>query len=103
MSQINEIKCPACGQWGQWTGKIDEKCEHCGGLLNPERFLYVEESRINEENQKKNDYFLVKDSDETIVQLFKIFLNPVRWGAFYGGAFVFILVAIMLVVFGMFI
>ena len=29
-------KCPVCGQWSVWQQHDDDRCEHCGELLNPQ-------------------------------------------------------------------
>lgn len=101
MSQTSEIKCPECGQWSQWASKIDETCVHCGANLEPERLQYATERMHYEANRKKSDFLVVKDSDETIVEIFKIFLSPIRYATYYGVALIFVAVAIMLVVFGL--
>ena len=28
-------KCPACQQWSGWQKQPDDRCEHCGELLDP--------------------------------------------------------------------
>jgi hypothetical protein len=101
MSQVSLIKCPHCVKWGQWTGKVDEKCQYCNEYLDPERLQYTTERVQYEENRKKSDFLVVKDSDETIVQIFKIFLTPIRTATYYGVGLIFLVVALMLVVFGL--
>ncbi|HSI91726.1 MAG TPA: hypothetical protein VK927_11455 [Adhaeribacter sp.] len=29
-------KCPACGQWSGWHKNPDDRCEHCGAILDPQ-------------------------------------------------------------------
>ncbi len=100
MSQLSIIKCPSCGQWSNRAGKDDDKCEKCGAYLEPERFLRSEEHRI-EEDQRKDNYLVVKESDETIVQLGKLFINAMRWGSYFGAVLFFIAITVMLVIFGL--
>jgi len=101
MSQVNEIKCPVCGKWSNGTGKIDEKCPHCNSRLNPARFQYEEERRMNTERIQGNSYLVMKDSDDTIVQMGKEFVNWIRWGTFYGLSVIYIFIALVLLVFGL--
>ena len=73
MSQVNEIKCPDCGAWNQSTGTVDAKCVSCGAYLEPERVAHAEEVKIAE--SRKGSYYLkINDNDETITQIFKIFM-----------------------------
>jgi hypothetical protein len=99
MSLVSEIKCPECGHWSQSTGKADAKCSNCGAHLEPERFSHETTTAFANAN-KKDDYFVVKDSDETITQIFKLFMNPLRWGSYYVALLFFILIAGMLAIFG---
>jgi len=101
MSQVSEIKCPHCGQWGQWNSKIDETCAHCTAYLDPVRLSQEKERVFYEQNRKKSDFLIVKESDETIVQIFKIFMTPIRTATYYGVGLIFVVVAILLVVFGL--
>ena len=100
MSQLNIVKCPKCEQWGNRAGKDDDKCEHCGEYLEPARFVHAEEVRV-EEDKRKDNYLVLKDSDETIVQLGKLFVNAMRWGSYFGAVLFFIAITVMLVIFGL--
>jgi hypothetical protein len=100
MSLVSEIKCPNCGKWSTWTGKVDDTCAACGKHLEPQLFLRESERKLAAANNKE-DYFVVKESDETITQLFKIFMNPLKWGSFYVALLFFILVAGVLMIFGL--
>jgi len=101
MSQVSEIKCPVCGKWSNWTSKIDERCPNCDAQLNPGRFQYEEEKKINTERAQKDSYFIVKDTDDTIVQMAKQFINWLRWGTFYGLSVIYFFIAFMIIVFGL--
>jgi endogenous inhibitor of DNA gyrase (YacG/DUF329 family) len=101
MSQVSEIKCPACGKWSNWTSKIDERCPNCAAQYDPGRFQYAEENRINAENIKKNSYLIVNDTDDPIIQMGKQFVNWLRWTTFYGISAIYFVIAIMIVVFGL--
>jgi len=101
MSQISEIKCPVCGKWSNWTGKIDETCPHCSAQLDPGRFQYEEQKRIHAENIQKNSYLVVNDTDDPIIQMGKQFINWLRWTTFYGISAIYFVVVIMIVLFGL--
>jgi hypothetical protein len=99
MSQVNEIKCPDCGAWNQSTGVVDAKCVSCGAFLEPERVAHAEEVKLAE--ARKGSYYLViNENDETITQIFKIFINSVRWGAYYLVMLFFLIVAGALLIWG---
>lgn len=101
MSQVSEIKCPHCGKWGLWNGKVDQKCANCHGYLDPERFLHESEKKVAADVATKEDFYTLKDSDETIVQLYKMFVNSFRFGSYYTILLFFIVIAILLVIFGL--
>lgn len=101
MSQVSEIKCPACEKWCTWTSKIDEKCPNCGAYLNPLRLQYVEENRIYAEKIKKDSYLIIKDDDDPVVQMGKQFVNWLRWTTFYGISIIYFGIAIMIILYGL--
>ncbi len=101
MSQVSEIKCPACGKWSDRTGKIDEKCPHCHAYFDPGRVKYAEELKIHAENTKKNSYLVIKETDDPVMQIIKQFVNWLRWGTYYGISVIYMVIALMVVVFGL--
>jgi hypothetical protein len=101
MSQVSEIKCPHCHEWVQGSGKVDDKCANCNGYLEPERFLHESEKRVTDDSNKKKDFYVLKESDETIVQLFKMFVNSFRFGSYYTILLFFIFITVLLVAFGL--
>lgn len=101
MSQVSEIKCPNCGEWSKSTDKVDEKCMNCGEYLEPERLSHESEKRLLAGADKTQSYYLIKDSDETIVQLFKLFINSFMWGSYYTMLLFFIFITALLVAFGL--
>ena len=101
MSQVSEIKCPVCGKWCDWTGKIDEKCPNCHSHLDPGRLQYAEEKRINSEKDKTDSYLIIKDTDDPIVLMLKQFIHWLRWTTFYGISVIFIVIAVMVIVYGL--
>jgi len=101
MSQVSEIKCPTCGEWSSWTGKVDEKCPNCATHYDAGRLQYAEENRIKAETNRKNSYLVIKDTDDPIVHMFKQFVNWLRWATFYGISVVYFIIAIMVIVYGL--
>jgi hypothetical protein len=101
MSQISEIKCPSCGKWSEWTGKIDEKCPHCGAHFEPGRMQYAEQTKLNTEKVRKNSYLVINKTDDPIVQMFKQFVNWLRWATFFGISVIYVVIAVMVIVYGL--
>lgn len=101
MSQVSEIKCPSCGKWSNWTGKMDETCPHCAAQYDAARLQYAEENRMTAARIKENSYLIIKDTDDPIVQMFKQFVNWLRWATFYGISVVYVAIALMIIVYGL--
>ncbi len=101
MSQVSEIKCPACGEWSKWTGKVDEKCPSCSESFNPARERYTETNRLNAEIHRKNSYLIIKDTDDPIMHMLKQFINWLRWTTFYGISVIFFIIGIVVILFGL--
>lgn len=101
MGKFSEIKCPGCGKWCNWTSRMDEKCPNCDAQLDPVRFQYEEEKRITAEMLQKNNYFLIKDTDDPVVQMFKQFTNWLRWTTLYGISVIYFVIVIMIILFGL--
>jgi hypothetical protein len=97
MSQIREIKCPHCGEWTLWNGQIDDRCLYCGEFLEPQRFSREVEKKINKELLKENDYLFIKPGDGPFKRRFKLFLNSLRWMAFYLQIAFFLFISMLLV------
>jgi endogenous inhibitor of DNA gyrase (YacG/DUF329 family) len=102
MSQVKEIKCPVCAKWSNWTGKTDERCPHCGAQLDPAISQYAEEKRITKERIQEPSYLVIKDTDDTIVQMAKQFINWLKWTTFYGLSVIYLVIGVMIIIFGAF-
>ena len=101
MSQVSEIKCPVCGKWCTWTSKIDEKCPNCHAYLDPGRFVYAEEKRMNTEKTRKNSYLVIRETDDPVMQILKQFVNWLRWGTYFGISVIYFVIALMVIVYGL--
>src|ERR1700709_667804 len=71
LSQVREIKCPHCGEWTMWAGKVDDRCLYCDGFLEPQRFSREVEKKVNLELLKENDYLFVKPGDGAFTRWIK--------------------------------
>lgn len=65
-------KCPVCQQWSAWQQRPDDRCEHCGALLDP-RALESAVAREALANQKTSSVILmeIKPTDGPVVRFFK--------------------------------
>ena len=101
MSQVSEIKCPSCGKWSTWTGKVGNACPYCHAHFNPARLEYEEQRKLTTERNKENSYLIIKPTDDPLVQMFKQFVNWLRWGTFYGISVIYVLIGIVVVLYGL--
>ena len=97
MSQVREIKCPHCKDWTLWSGHIDDRCLHCDGFLEPQRFSREVERKVRREVIKENDYFFIRPADGDLKRGIKGFLNSIRWIAYYLQIALFGFVSLLLV------
>ena len=100
MSQISEVKCPSCGTWSKWTGEAGETCPHCNARFNPGRYEYEQERKIITERNKHGLMVINKD-DDPLVQMFKQFVNWLRWTTFYGISIIWFIIAFIVVLYGL--
>jgi len=101
MSQKSEIKCPNCGQWSVWLGNRDAKCPHCGAYLDPGRYQHAEEQKITYEKNRKAGYLVIHKTDDPIIKILKEFVNWIRWGTFYGISIIYVVIAVMIILYGL--
>src|SRR5260370_21825961 len=102
MDKVSEIKCPSCGKWTLFTGKVGDKCVHCGELLEPGRFSREAEKKIAKGRIKKADrYFVLKPTDGPIQRELKLFSNNMLWGFYYLEIAFFILITVIIAIAGL--
>lgn len=65
-------KCPHCQQWSAWQLRADDRCEHCGQLLDP-RAYQSQLLQAERASQKPPALLLVEVSptDRGLKRLFK--------------------------------
>lgn len=101
MSIKNEIKCPNCGEWSLWTSKIDEKCPHCGQYLDPGRFHSAQEHQAIIDRNRNDGLMAIKKGDDPALRILKEMVNWVRWTTFYGISVIYIIIAVMVILYGL--
>lgn len=101
MSQVSEIKCPNCGKWSKWTGKIDAKCPHCGAYFEPGRLHYAEEQKNIKEKARTTGFLVIKKDDDPVIRLLKEIGSWIRWTTFYGISVIYIIIAVMVILYGL--
>jgi len=98
---VSEIKCPNCGKWSNWNGKSEETCPHCGQHLDPGRFRYAEEQKVIYHRNRQNGFMAIKGDDDPVIKIFKEMVNWVRWTTFYGISVIYIIIAVMVILYGL--
>ncbi len=98
---VDEIKCPHCGKWSNWTGAINETCPHCGHHLDPDRFRNAEEQKTIYARNRNDGFMAIKRDDDPIIKILKEIVNWVRWTTFYGISVVYIIIAVMVIIYGL--
>ena len=101
MSLESEIKCPHCGKWSKWTGKVDARCPYCGEYLEPGRVQHAEDVKTNYDKARKSGFLVIKSTDDPIVKILKEFVNWIRWTTFYGISVIYIIIAFLVIVYGL--
>jgi predicted RNA-binding Zn-ribbon protein involved in translation (DUF1610 family) len=94
---VSEIKCPHCGEWTMWQGRVDDRCISCGEFIEPNRFSRDVERRINKELKKEDDFFAIKPTDGQLTRWIKAIFNSLRWGAYYLQLALFAFITLLLV------
>ncbi|GAB3845991.1 hypothetical protein GCM10028822_05330 [Hymenobacter terrigena] len=69
-------KCPECQQWSTWEQHPDDRCTHCGALLDPQ----AQRSALAREelaNQPMPAFALleIKADDRAVVRFFKTIIR----------------------------
>lgn len=78
---ISEKKCPHCGQWSAWQQQHDDRCRHCGQLLDPRaQRMHTFREQQRADNKKKLAALLVavRADDPWHVRVGKRLFNGVQ-------------------------
>ncbi|OUJ73117.1 hypothetical protein [Hymenobacter crusticola] len=69
----NTKKCPHCGQWSAWALHHEDRCTHCGELLDPQAYQQViQRDAAEQENEKAPRVFIKIDpADGLFTRLWK--------------------------------
>jgi hypothetical protein len=93
---MSQKKCPACAQWSNWNQDMNDKCEHCGMVLEHQR---AADTRKREEKARRPLTFTrrkIEPGDSMVQMLYKSIFN---WtGAAYFGFLSFMMWLIAVVV-----
>jgi len=101
MNGTSEIKCPHCGTWTTWHGRVDDKCTSCGGYLDPHRYSHaIAKSTKKTKNPKAADFFPIKKSDGPLTRELKGFVNAFGWIVFYSEVAFYISVVTVIAILG---
>jgi hypothetical protein len=98
---VDEIKCPHCGKWSNRAGTIDERCPYCDHHLEPGRFRYAEEQKMMAQRNRQEGFMVIKKDDDPIVKILKEIVNWVRWTTFYGISVIYIIIAVIVILYGL--
>jgi hypothetical protein len=59
----SEKKCMNCNRWSQWNQSVDDTCQHCGALLDPEGKEKKEKRDEEARLQKEKWAFTIHEGD----------------------------------------
>lgn len=59
----SEKKCPHCGKWTLWNQKAEDRCQHCGGVLDERTVSERAANQVREEDAKASSFFTVRPTD----------------------------------------
>ena len=68
-SMTSTKKCPACQQWSEWQQQADDRCEHCGALLDPR--THAEAQQAAAAPPRGIQLMEIKPEDGGLVRFFK--------------------------------
>jgi phage FluMu protein Com len=68
---ISTKKCPSCQQWSQWQQQADDRCEHCGELLDPRAHAEAQQQVATEQQQGGIQLMEIGPDDTGLVWFFK--------------------------------
>lgn len=79
-----EKKCPSCGEWTFWEKKVDDRCSHCGALLDPHFHKHISDRMEKERVFRENDFFTIREDDN----FFMILVRKTGWALHAVFAFI---------------
>ncbi len=66
-----QSKCWNCSEWTINSGKIEERCIHCGELLNKSHFENRNKALTNQLSDKQNSWLVIREEDGRFLRLLK--------------------------------
>ena len=70
---VSTKKCPFCQQWSEWDMQPDDRCTHCGKLLDPQANNRARQEAANAHEKAASKVRLIQihPDDSAIVRLLK--------------------------------
>jgi hypothetical protein len=70
---VSTKKCPFCQQWSEWDMQPDDRCAHCGKLLDPQASNRArqEEAMAHQKAASKVRLIQINADDSAIIRLLK--------------------------------
>ncbi len=70
---VSTKKCPFCQQWSEWDMQPDDRCTHCGKLLDPQASNRArqEEAMAHQKAASKVRLIQINADDSAIIWLLK--------------------------------
>lgn len=62
----SERKCPNCSKWSAWSQSVDDQCQHCGALLDPEGKKKHERREEEARYQEERWIFTIHEGDSPL-------------------------------------
>jgi predicted amidophosphoribosyltransferase len=70
---VSTKKCPFCQQWSEWEQQPDDRCSHCGKLLDPQASNRARQQAATAHEQAASKVRLIeiKPNDSFLMRLLK--------------------------------
>lgn len=66
-----QSKCSNCSEWTDNSGKIEERCIHCGELLHKAHFENKNKALTNQLIDKQNSWLVIREEDGALLRFLK--------------------------------
>ena len=75
-SLFSSKKCPHCEQWSTWQQRPDDRCEHCGELLDPQaQRSALARDEVAKQKMPAVMLIEIKPDDGAVVRFFKTIIR----------------------------
>jgi hypothetical protein len=66
-----QSKCSICLEWTENSGKIEDRCIHCGELLHKSHFENKNKALTNQLIDKQSSLLVIREEDGTLLRFLK--------------------------------